>query len=167
MPSAYHVSRLVVFLLQCCFFPDKYRINYIEKSICTVFLIIRGEFYYMNHFKDSICLNRYSYDVWKKINPEYGYDEWKSFNVPDSVSEFITVRLFELSEYIPEAMDLKKYCIITIDEDYLSWLNGREHTLELLQIYTAQIPVKELNSKFLNSGMNRDLYIQHIVLKIP
>lgn len=43
----------------------------------------------MNHFKDSICLNRYSYNVWKKINPEYGYDEWKSFNVPDSVSEFI------------------------------------------------------------------------------
>lgn len=121
----------------------------------------------MDFLNDVICMNRYTYDAWKKLYPDHGYDEWKLFNVPNNVSEFIIERLFERKEMNSSALELAQTCIITIDQDYISWLNGREHTLNNLFDYINQVSIKDLNDKFLNGRMNIDLSIEYFIVYVP
>ncbi len=111
-----------------------------------------------------INVPRFTYEVWKKIFPDMSEEDWRLSMNENDLYTFIDVEREIILDgfYLEKEQAFPKLRIITIDDEYLNWLeqNGEKHSDDSLSRYIDMERTDEEAYRLLKkNGCHKD-YIQ-------
>ncbi|MCD8082402.1 MAG: hypothetical protein LUE86_02465 [Clostridiales bacterium] len=83
----------------------------------------------------AVC--RYTFDSWRRCYPGSSYRDYDNEQCPDNLMDSLALEFDSWSDEELEQYQDTRICPVLIDEDYFSWLGGRENTPDARKQYAA------------------------------
>ena len=116
---------------------------------------------FVSENKRRINVTRYTFDSWMKCYPKSNYDEWYEATQPDNLMDFY----YNAAEKLNLDIDKDVINIVTLDDEYFKWLNGRKNTSETRTRYATSVDLKNSTKMLKKNNLDKieDIYFIPVV----